>query len=515
MKGIRFALAGLLLAASVAPVCAYGNTGVPPQWAKYVEQVRAADAIADMEARCLAYPDLPGNQWPAGAAQAQCALLRKPLYSLDDIERLSATAGGRAELEHGFRRLMKQSRRKGEHRDQMFASYAAFDASERAGQVAKQWLERAPESSFAMLAGGVHYAKSGAKARGRQYASQTSDEQFDRMHEAFAEAMPLLLRAQEREPRLSVACYWLSYIGRNISKELQRQALAHCEKVDPDSYYVALERIRASEPRWGGSSEALDEAVALAAKGVRRNPALGGLLGRSVGYRFTLGGDFPADLIVPPTRMGPNADLLGRAGRSISHTSFDPNWEDIVYLSQAVRFDPDDEQSHYIRAWVLVNRYRDPLWARADSDAALRLDPNELEYVYLRGRIAQNTEGVVAARPYYQKAMAVPKHHRAALIGWCSSFDPAQEPDMADDCSRQAATEFPTAREALLLRARALYITGRPGALEAVKQFLMADEIPMYLEEAAQMRNEWLPRLQGDKGVAERSPAASSGQRSR
>ena len=41
----------------------------PDALAAYFAQVRQAEQIADPEKRCLAYPDLPGNQWPAGAAE--------------------------------------------------------------------------------------------------------------------------------------------------------------------------------------------------------------------------------------------------------------------------------------------------------------------------------------------------------------------------------------------------------------------------------------------------------------
>ena len=118
-----------------------------------------------------------------------------------------------------------------------------FNHRERAGEVARRWLELAPKSPFANTAAGIHYGTAGWEARGTRWARETPEEQLRRMSELFSKAVPLYLRALELEPRLSVACYKLNGIGRMSSDALQQYAWAHCTKVDPDSYFLALERI--------------------------------------------------------------------------------------------------------------------------------------------------------------------------------------------------------------------------------------------------------------------------------
>lgn len=46
-----------------------------PEVLAFLDAAVAARAIADPLARCLAFPDLPGNQWPAGLAKAHCEYL--------------------------------------------------------------------------------------------------------------------------------------------------------------------------------------------------------------------------------------------------------------------------------------------------------------------------------------------------------------------------------------------------------------------------------------------------------
>jgi hypothetical protein len=38
----------------------------------FIEKAKQAEAIKNPLKRCLAYPDYPGNRWPAGLAAAYC-----------------------------------------------------------------------------------------------------------------------------------------------------------------------------------------------------------------------------------------------------------------------------------------------------------------------------------------------------------------------------------------------------------------------------------------------------------
>jgi hypothetical protein len=45
---------------------------VPEPWRDYLVKARTAERISDPLQRCLTFPDLPGNKWPVGHAQAHC-----------------------------------------------------------------------------------------------------------------------------------------------------------------------------------------------------------------------------------------------------------------------------------------------------------------------------------------------------------------------------------------------------------------------------------------------------------
>lgn len=488
----------------VALGCAFGawaaEPAAPPpaQWADYIAAVRKADGIVDDEARCNAYPDLPGNEWRAGAAKGRCSILRKPAWSLDDIDRLLATPEGVAELDRGFAALLDAHYRDQSRRDQIFIAFDVFDTSGRSAEIAQRWLALAPKSAFANTAAGVYYGTSGWEARGTRWARETPDDQLRRMSALFAKAVPLYLRALELEPRLSVACFKLNGIGRQSSDALQQFASARCTKVDPDSYFLALERIMSAEPRWGGSDEQLRSAVAYAAARTERNPMLGALLGEAAGYRALVADSYDGtvvDELAAAARMGPGATLSTAAGRGY-WAKHEP-WAALVYLSQGVRFRPDDDDVRFARAAVLHDELGESEWARSDMRVALQRSPDNSRYLHLQGRITQKLDGYVAARPYFKQAMNG-ERRQAAMEMYCQTYMlPELEPEAAESCTRDLVNEFPESGEGWRLRAWTLYKAHDPGVLEAVEQFTRyAQNTPLHQAALEKIRTYWGPELE-------------------
>lgn len=442
----------------------------PPEFAQYIAGVRKADAIENAEARCNAYPDLPGNQWRAGAAQGRCSILRAPAWSLDDIDRLLATPEGVAELERGFAALLDAHYKDQSQREQIFIALNVFDGDDRAGEIARRWLKLAPDSAFANTASGVYLGGAGWKARGTAYIGKTPAEQVERMGQFFAQAVPLYVKALEIEPRLSVACYKLNAIGRSSSSALEEYARAHCMKVDPDSYFLALEWITSAQPRWGGSEEKLRRAVAYAAARTDRNPLLGALLGEDTGDKASLANDYGAviDDLIGAARMGPSASVTGMAGGG--YWNKDDPWPAVVYYSQATRFRPDEARYRFGRASVLYYYLYDAAWARSDMLVAVKLEPDNAKFNWLLGLATEDVKGTAAARPYYKRAMTG-EYRQRAMQRYCETYMIPQIQPESLACSRGLVEEFPRSAEAWGTRAFSLINANDPAALQAVERF--------------------------------------------
>lgn len=473
MRGIL--IAAIAMAVAWGPLHAQeGPAFEPPeQWREYFEAVLAAEQIEDGEARCRAYPDLPGNRWPAGTAQARCALLREPMLTLDEVDALLDAEDGILELDRRYAELLRAHYEDPGQREQIFVAYDIFDAEPRAGEVAARWLRQAPDSAFANVARAQHLYNAGWKARGGAWASETPPEQFERMHELFAESLPLFARALELQQDLSVACVRLMGIGNATSvRELEAIATQHCMSVDPDGYHFAVELVGGHKPKWGGSDEGLRYAVAYAQARVVRNPILGLLAAEAAVYRAAQEKDYGsvADELAEAARMAPHATNLRLAGRGQADRGDD--WAAVAYYSQSFRFLPTEARTLYSRFVALDRIPGGAQWAIRDLRRAVALKPGDASYNFWLARLLHNDGEVVAARPYYLAARSDAEFDHDALWFYCTSFIDVQDDlDALLECSETLAGAYPEFGTSWMVRALALVGARDPDAPAAVARF--------------------------------------------
>ncbi|QQP96781.1 tetratricopeptide repeat protein [Lysobacter enzymogenes] len=463
---LRFAHAAVL--ASLAAPAFAAAPAVPPQWQVYWDKVQAADAIADDEARCKAYPDLPGNQWLPGAAQGRCSLLRAPAWSLDQIEQ-SLRGGGAAELDRRFAALLAQHYNDQAQREQIFRAFKAFDASARASAAAQRWLKDSPQSAFARVALASHYQTIGEDARGFSALSQVGEAQQQDMRTQFAKAVPLYEQALKLEPRLSVACVQEMAIGRHLSKELEASATQYCQAIDPDSYYVVYGRILASQPNWGGSMPALRAAVEDARQRVERNPILGALVGEADGFPVSpiSGTPMVAGELARVSQLAPSGTLMSYAARAYGQQG--DHWQAFVYASQATRYWPHNADFRALRATALVRLERSD-WALRDFRQAVEDAPQDADALSQLVNLLLQEGKTDEARAYVARMRTVaPENFGRAQYFLCAQL--AQSRQVGGEavrCVNELAAAVPQVLEVVQLRAYILYMAKDPGALAAV-----------------------------------------------
>lgn len=490
------ALLGLLL---LVPMAHAVENSPPPEWAGYREAVRKADAIADNENRCLAYPDPPGNRWQPGAAKGRCAILRAPIFSLDDIDRLLAKADGPAELDRRYAALLDAHYRDPAQRDQIFVAFKVFDGGEHAGTTSARWLSQSKDSAYAHLAVGSHLSNAGWKARGQEFSARTPGAQLQQMQDYFLEAVPHYVRSMEIEPRLSVACHDMAGIGRMSSDKLQRKAMSQCLKIDPDSYFMALEMLEGSRPRWGGSEAQMRSAVAYAQARVQRNPAMGALLGEALGDSPSLVDTLDQqglETLRAAALAGPSGALSREAGRAASQLG--DKWTAAMWYGQASRFRPREDELRYFMAARLADT-GDLQWAVDQYLAAIAMAPDVAIYRYHVGRHLAGLDRTDEARSQFRAAMRDREIRPHAMEQWCQTFllkEVVRE--QADACTRQMIAEFPTSGEGWRLRAYYLYWADDPHGIEAIDQFVrFADRSnPAHLQTLGQVA-QWRQVLSG------------------
>jgi Domain of unknown function (DUF4034) len=150
----------------------------------------------------------------------------------------------------------------------------AFDAS------LQEWTRRSPDSYAAHLARAEFLFTEGSSARGDKWASETSDEEFQKMNDFFAAGEKEARRALAINPRLAEAYTLLVTRQRSAGGPAgcMRETEAGVKQV-PASFVIRDETMICLKPRWGGSYQVMDLFAGQAQAHAHENPELLALKG--------------------------------------------------------------------------------------------------------------------------------------------------------------------------------------------------------------------------------------------
>jgi hypothetical protein len=395
---------------------------VPAPWRDYLVKARAAERVADPLQRCLAYPDIPGNEWPQGHAAAHCRDHAIRVMALDEIAAY-VDDGDFAGLD---RRLDAYLQRHfsdtgfGEDIHYVFDEFIRADAD--ADRISAQWLALQPDGAYANLARASFYQGAAATARGGGYAAQTPRDNLRRMTGFVDKAIPLFERAAELAPRLMPAYTGMLDVGTMDSRpELEQRAIMLASKQDPACLYMAKERMRALEPRWGGSYEEMLSLAAELSTHVAKRPQLAVYLGAPYGDRGrTMIADDQRDeetaaILDVAVRMSSNESYLEDAA-NVAFNAKDQakdQWKALAYLLQETRFRKAGVWTYRNIADMLVRL--EPEWSLRNAFIAEQLAPDESFLQYLIAAGYYNAHRYGEAEKRYLAALEDPQQRQASL----------------------------------------------------------------------------------------------------
>jgi len=139
----------------------------------------------------------------------------------------------------------------------------------------KAWLEAYPESIAAKLALGKLYNHLGWLSRGTQYISKTHDNQIRAMNQFFEKASQYYLQVLKQDPNLILSYHGILSIVKTMrAPALEKMVTSQAMAVHPESYLFQYQRLFALQPKWGGSLEAIDEAIHDLTPYFAKNPEL-------------------------------------------------------------------------------------------------------------------------------------------------------------------------------------------------------------------------------------------------
>ncbi len=400
-------------------------------WREHLLQAREAMKIEDPLQRCLAWPDLPGNQWPAGHAASHCRNHFDEQTNKLDLAWLE-THLQRGELSAINAALDAQLARhfqpEPNFHEGIHYFYGKIEGDAQSDALTSRWLRAAPEDAYAVLARASYYKSAAWKARGAKYAANTPQSQMTTMSEYVERAVPLYRKAIALNPKLMPAYEGMLDVATIDSLDaVALEAVKGAEAQDPACPSVAMELMGSLRPRWGGSHEAMNAYAGKLKAHIPSRPLLALYLASPYSDMADIMGDVEtAEGEQAAYELGVKAVSLGGLDSALSQLGSDTNTlsgrekkqagasgESIAYLMQTVRFGTADL---WARRWLAdMFMWRDPAIGLRLADSAIRDEPASHAMNYILAATLYNTRQFKAADHHYAYAAEDPRFRLVAL----------------------------------------------------------------------------------------------------
>jgi tetratricopeptide (TPR) repeat protein len=396
----------------------------PAPWREYLGRVRMAERIADPLQRCLAFPDLPGNHWPAGHAAAHCRFHAQHDVPAVSLEAMAGylTRGDTAALHAKLDVYLERHDAKAGLGEEIHPLFEQFGGDDRGDDISLRWLQQAPDDAYANLARGSYLLGKAWRERGKEYVADTSASNLENMQALVDRAVPLLQKAARLNPRLMPAYVALMQAAMLAGREdLAEASFAAAEKQSPACMILVRQRMQALLPRWGGSYGQAEAYVLGLAPYLKDHPGIALYFSMPYDDRASTfkGSEFyqsaAAALLDQAVDVGSYDDALRNAGDVALNRGDAPadNWRGFGLLLQEARFRDGNAWADKMIAWRLLRK--EPEWALRYLVRAEKLEPADAELHYMLGAAYYNAHQYAKAQQHYTVAIADPKQRQASL----------------------------------------------------------------------------------------------------
>jgi TonB family protein len=449
-----------------APVKPAPFAAAPAPARAFILAAKRADAIADPLQRCLAFPDFPGNKWPAGLAQSYCHLLFGERIGdaviADHIER-----GATAELETMYRRDLERHLSKANFSEVIHRDFSTFHADDRSERLTRLWLEKAPDSPFANVARAEYLTGMAREARGGKWISETPKASLMRMDEFATRATQHYSKALRIEPRMQHALIGLVYLsGFATGTPVLDGAFARAQALDPACRYLSKIQMTNLQPRWGGSMADMHAYASSLQPYIAARPfvALSTVLpameeARILPLAEKAKKSIP--ILEPATLLAPYPDLFEELGMMMDDEDAD-TWETLVRFLVAYRYDEGQLGAARGRGKAMLEG-DDPAWALTSVLRGHALKPESPYSNYLVGKAYFGLGKFAKAEPFLVKAMEDKGLYKDALYHLAYATFNSVQVEKAERYADLLVKTYPT-------EASAWYLSGQIQAVQGFTQ---------------------------------------------
>jgi tetratricopeptide (TPR) repeat protein len=353
----------------------------------FLDAAKRAEAIADPLQRCLAYPDPPGSHWDHAAVVAYCRYHNQPTISFAQVRQMIQAGRGR-ELDRMFDAALQAQATDPDAYDRLDSifsedfSTASFDIR----STLDAWKRQSPDSAFAWAASGYEYERMAYAARGADLISRTPQSALDAMDRLAGQADADLKHALALNPKVTPAYRaMISLGGMALGRKYAEAAVQRGLVQDPDNLDIYDQWMWLEQPNWYGSLDAMSAVARDAQKHAHSNPMLRMLNSSRDIYRIQ---KCKCTDAVELSAYEGVLDKLGgwRDLKDAGYTAKDANDPPAmtIYLSESLRFNPDQHDTRIDRIYDLVDFDR-VQWAIDEANRLIAASPDDEYSIKARG----------------------------------------------------------------------------------------------------------------------------------
>lgn len=443
----------------------------------FVAKARVAEGIADPLQRCLKYPDPPNSHWSPATVDAYCHYRFQSVISFAEVQDL-IRSGHAADLDRRLAEALQAQLTQPYSRGLVHRIFWGdfYDGSFDTRQTLDAWKRASPNSAFALAASGVAYVAMAHEARGGALIRDTPESNIESMDRLLQQADTDLQLAIQLNPKITPVYEAMMDAGSmSLGDSYTDTAFRRGIAAVPDDYAIYSMYIHVSEPKWGGSLQAMKNIADGAQIHAKTNPMLVLLLAEEPAYRFNAC-DCALDTEAHAWDAFPAAfdnvssvNLMLDAG----YAANDDNQPKlgVVYLSEGLRFAPDTNMAYIRRAFALTN-VGETGWALFEAEREIKKEPQSAWGYSMRGFAYKALHSPFLAVPDLEKAGALDPDNAFPLaqLGWM--YVNMGGWDKAWDVSSRLMHDHPDQGDGWLIRYYVQKNQPRPGLDDTMHHFI-------------------------------------------
>jgi tetratricopeptide (TPR) repeat protein len=227
-----------------------------------------------------------------------------------------------------------------------------------------------------------------------------------------------LRRAVALDPRMTPAYVAMIDAGQlSLGAGYVSSAAEAGLRSDPANFAIYNELMRALQPRWGGSVDAMKHNGEAALRHASANPLLMLLPEKALAEEVDLDGDdckIPGrfeqfSAVFDQVAVASQLSAAAESAASCNHLELST-----VYFSEDLRFYPEDSNARAQRVYNL-NEFDESAWAVAEASRLMQEEPGNADYVVARGNAYEMLNDYPHAEQDYLATLALSPNHGRAL----------------------------------------------------------------------------------------------------